>query len=531
MTERVPGLPLVCALLLGAVLLAEAVLRPRAGSPDAYQYLDVASNLAEGRGLVQSVPGYNSPRFPVDVAWPQPFTSQPPLYPWLASLAIRAGAEPTTALATLVAAGVVVTWLAGAWLAAALWGGTAGVLALGGLAACSLSPALTSRVWSDPVAIALATCALAAVLRAGSPGTWTARWAMGAGALAGLAFLTRYVCGLLFPFGAVWLLCRRPGLSRWREALAFVFTAAVFAAPLLARNFALAGGGFGEPRNPSTQDLAALVSNALHFTWGRLPQGLRVVAVLLAAGVLIATLASRERRARLRETISAGAALLPAWGLTYALAIVALRLRVHFDNVGVRLLAPALVAAALLAAGVASRLLSVSSRMASFVVSLTLLAATVNVGLRIRDTPAPQRLETGRSEFLRWLAAALHPSEVLIAEDAVDLAWALRREPGPARRVVSFSPAPYMRALTQGELARFAERWSRSDGQALRLVVRGEEADDAAWRRRYGDPIADAVAGRRPAGDGLVLERVIDGKRVLRWRSASELREGTTPKP
>src|SRR5262245_60833295 len=94
------------ALLLAGALVWEGATRPSPASPDAYQYLDVATNLANDQGLVQSVPGYNAARFPVHPDWPQAYTSQPPLYPWLGSLAMRAGFEPTAALAVIAVAGL-----------------------------------------------------------------------------------------------------------------------------------------------------------------------------------------------------------------------------------------------------------------------------------------------------------------------------------------------------------------------------------------------------------------------------------------
>jgi hypothetical protein len=523
---RTATFPLACALLLGALLVAEAMLRPRAGSPDAYQYLDVAANLAEGRGLVQSVPGYNAASFPAEPAWPQPFTSQPPLYPWLASLAIRMGAEPTAALASLAAAGTVVTWLAGAGLALWLWGEAAGVLSLLGLVACSLTPTLTARVWSDPLAIGLSMCSLLALLPAGRADPARRRWAYVAGACAGLAFLTRYVFGLLLPFSVLWLLCVRPFASRWRQAAVFGATWLALSLSLLIRNLATSDGALGEPRNPSTQDLGAFLSNALRFTWGRVPDELRWLAVIGILAALVAVFVSRERNQRLRDALAAGSGLVLAWALAYTLALVALRLRVHFDNVGVRLLSPALVAAALLAAGIAALVVRPPRTLVSVSVSIALLVAAGNVALRIVRTPTPARIEDSRGAFMQWLARATPPGAVLVAEDGVDFAWALRGEP---RRIVSFSPAPYMRPLTRGDLERLVRRNVYAGAPPLRVIVRGEEADDAGWRQRYGDLIADAVAGVKPTGDGLVLERVLDGKRILRWRLSPRLRARAAP--
>jgi len=517
--------PFAAALLLCALFLAEAALRPRADSPDAFQYLDVAANLAEGRGLVQSVPGYNSPRLPLEPHWPQPFTSQPPLYPWLASRAIHLGLPPMSALAVLAAIGAALTWLAGAWLAGALWGSTAGVLALGGLFVGVASPTFTARIWSDPLAIGLAMLSLAALLRASRSDSAAWQWAALAGVCAGSACLTRYVFGLLIPFGAAWLLAARSGPGRFSAAITHAGIGTALVLPVLLRNQRLAGGWFGEPRNASTQDLAGILAHAMEMTWGRVPGGLRLVLAAAMVIVLVTSLATAERRARVRETLFAGAGLVPLWALTYAVVILVVRLQVHFDDVGVRLLSPALVAGMVLTFGLAARLSSPPRAVVNAAVALVLLAGSVMVALRVRATPAPAGASAPRSEFMNWLARESSPTAVILAEDGVDLLWAVRREPGARRLFVSFSPAPYMQPLTQVDLEhfeRFVVRRSAPWDPPLRVVVRGDEADDAGWRRRYGDPIADALAGRLPRGDGLVLERVIDGKHVLRWRKASE---------
>ena len=512
-------LPVTLACLLGVLLLAESVHAPRTGSPDAYQYLDVTANLAAGLGLVQSVPGYNSPRFPAEPRWPAPFTSQPPGYPWLASQLVRAGMEPTRALCALSSAGLALTWLVGAALAAVLWGAEAGMLALLGLALTAVSGTLTNRIWSDPLGIALALASLFALLRGTRPGAAALRWALLSGVLAAAACLNRYVLGLLIPFGALWWIGTGRSGERWRPALLHATSGALIVLPLLIRNRALAGGWFGEPRNPSTQALGGFMANAIHMTWGRLPAALQLALVLGVPALAFATWRSRARRERTLEALAAGGGLLPLWGLLYAIVLLALRLQIHFDDVGVRLLAPSLVAGALTLAGLAARWLSLPRAVLAGAASLGLVLALGLVGQRVSSSMrAPVHRE--RSAFLTWLAAEAAPGTVVVAEDAVDLAWEFRHEPGPPRRFLSFSPAPYMRPLEHDDLRRLAALIVRPEGPPLRIIVRGEAADSSDWRARYGDLVASAIAGRVPAGEGLVLEQVVSGRHVLRWQGA-----------
>jgi hypothetical protein len=145
-------------------------------------------------------------------------------------------------------------------------------------------------------------------------------------------------------------------------------------------------------------------------------------------------------------------------------------------------------------------------------VTLVLAAASAAVALRVAATPDPRRHDGGRSPFVGWIADHTPPGGVVVIEDGVDVAWALRGDAAP--RIASFSTAPYMQPLTVADLERLARVASP---HPLRVVVRGEPGDAAAWRRRYGDAIAGAVTGHGPRA-GLVLEHVVQGKRVLRWR-------------
>lgn len=513
-------LPVVLACLLGTLLIVDAVLHPRADAPDAYQYMDVAANLAAGRGLVQSVPGYNSPHFPADPSWPQPFTSQPPAYPWLGSLAVRAGMDPMVALDLLAAVGLVLIWLLGSLLATKTWGVEAGQCALVGLALSAASRTLPNRIWSDPLAIAFALATLLALRRAQAAEPASARWALLSGALAGLSFLTRYMFGLLIVFGAAWLAYASRGAARWRLAVTHAVVGGLIALPLVVRNRALTGGWFGEPRNPSTQDLQGIVANAVRMTWGRVPPVLQAVCVCLALLGLVVTLVSVERRRRTVGAITAGSGLVLGWGVAYAVVLIAMRLLIHFDSPGVRLLAPSLVAGGLALCGVGIRWLAPPRIAVSAAVSVALLLASGVLAARLGAAGAPHGANGERSAFMGWLVAEMPPGEVLVAEDAVDLAWALAREPGPPRRFISFSPVPYMRPIRREDLEQLSSRILRPGGAPLRVIVRGYAGHDAEWRERYGDLIADAVAGRVPAGDGLVLETVVSGRRVLRWQQA-----------
>ena len=513
-------LPIIAALVLGLLLVVESAIRPRLAALDAYQYADVALNFAAGRGLTQSVLGYNAPRFPADGDWPVPFTSQPPLYPLLGALGVRLGAPPVAALAALAAAALVAGWFAAAWLARLIAGEQAATLTLLGLAACASSMQLSPRIWSEPLGIAASLAALAAIVcaRRKRPLARAAAWALAAGLLAGAAFGTRYALAPLAAIGVLWLAFGRPVASRAATALAFASGWTAIAAPVMARNRALSGGWLGEARNPSAETVSDVLSGAFARTFGRLPAP-ALAALALALLALVVTLArDRALRERAWTVLAAEDGIVPAWIALYAGGVMLLRSRVQFDAVGFRLLAPALAASVPLAAGVLVAAFRPPRRVLELAVALCLAVTAANVGIRMARTPPPDdAARIASSPALRWLAESTEPGDPFIAEDGVDLAWMLRDPVLGSRRFASFSPAPYMLPLTAEDLSRFGARHVLPGGAPLRLLVRKREVTAAEWRARYGELLAVAMAGGGQSA-GLVLEADLSDARIFRWQ-------------
>jgi hypothetical protein len=510
----------IAALVALAVALALDGSRvPGLISNDAYGYADVALNLAEGRGLTQSALGYNAPRFPATGDWPAPFTGQGPLFPVAAAGAIRLGADPLRAPAIVSAVGLALAAASAAGLAGGLFGPAAAPLAGLAVALPALSPHLAGRAWSESVALALLLLGLRLVAAAAVPAGPRARsigWAFAAGVAAGACGATRYALLPAVPFVAAAVALLAPRGGRARAALAAALGGCAVVAPVVLHNLAVTARPFGAAPNPSTTTLAGAIGQAL----ARLSHVEIVVpaAVLLALGLVAA--ARGRRLALLARALTRGPAiLLPAWIVVYIAVVMWLRSRVHFDDIGLRLLAPAIVPAAVMAAGAVS---AAPPRTAGWIHGLAvagLFGIAGITGARALARPEPV---VGRVAYeppvATWLRDHAPEPATVVAEDAPDLVMLLRTPGRGGRRIASFAPLPYMQALTASDLATFARR--HGGDSSLVLVVRRRDQPIAAWRASHGEYLAALVAGaaggNRAPPPGARLEAVLPDAWVFR---------------
>jgi 4-amino-4-deoxy-L-arabinose transferase-like glycosyltransferase len=238
----------VLVLLALAVRVAGAI--GAAGEPlpfDAQDFDRHARSIASGHGYPEAVHARGGPS-----------ALRPPAFPLLLSgaYALRGGVDAPPGWREYFApgyridqgsvdAGRLLQALIGTAVAALvgliafqLFGRRVGLVALAVAAVYPPSIVLGLTLLSDPLFVMFELAALAAALRARAAGTHTLRWALGAGLLAGLAWLTRsngYV--LLLPLALlVWT--ARPRL-RWRALAApaaVVLAAIVVIAPWTVRN-------------------------------------------------------------------------------------------------------------------------------------------------------------------------------------------------------------------------------------------------------------------------------------------------------
>ncbi|HJO24211.1 MAG: glycosyltransferase family 39 protein [Myxococcota bacterium] len=260
-------------------------------SNDSVTYLSVARSLAAGGGLVR----FDGASVE---AWP-------PLYPWLLSLIVRTGLEPSDAAR---AVGAVSAAVAMAALVALLSRAvrSPGWAVWGGLLAFA-SPVLWrtfASAWSESlfVAFVMTACWLVGRIR-----EWELRDVLLLGVVASATCLTRWIGVALVGALALWLL-GAPGApgERWKRTAVFAGTAALGPALWGTRNLIVAGGapfgargvgyaGLGRNFGEYLENLGATLSFA----------GIGVLGPPLAATVLLgACLLALRAWARDREIVA-----------------------------------------------------------------------------------------------------------------------------------------------------------------------------------------------------------------------------------
>lgn len=207
---------------------------------DEQEYLALGLNLAAGRGFSRDMPG--APSGESAEAF-----SRAPLYPLFLSVVFRVAGQPTEQLPPAVPRavqiaqaliGVIVIWLASRFAARA-----AGPSA--GTAAAWLAALYPPLIWCGAYALSEALYAPLALSSAAVAGLVTdprvrghdprdGRRALLAGALAGLAALTRSAALAFVPLLAVLFVAQR----RWRPAVLFALGACLVVAPWTLRNVA-----------------------------------------------------------------------------------------------------------------------------------------------------------------------------------------------------------------------------------------------------------------------------------------------------
>lgn len=509
--HSLPALAVAAVGVALALLLFNSLARTRLFSPDSMNYVDVARNIAAGRGAVQSAAGFNGADPPAaETPIPAPLLSQPPLYPLLVALLSLAGPPPADAALALAALAYGACLPLAFLLARELYDEQAAALAVGATLLCFPLAYVARFAWSESLGAALVLLALLLLARAARPGGAPPAWeATLAGLAAGLAFATRYALWPLLPLGLAYLAWARRGPA----ALAgYALGAALPAGLTLGRNLAVAGALL--PRGlPSDRPLPRNLADAArelagHYLANR--AGALQLALAVLIGLALAAAAARGRRRAIVGAVAGRRALLPLWAAAYVAALVIQRSLAHFDPIGPRLIAPAwaslvvLGPALLLAA--APRLRRPPHLALAICAAAALAAAARELPVAL-GPPAEHGPPLASSERLRWVAEHTGPGDLIVGDDAVDLPFYLGR---PA--AVSFSAYPLTRHATYAGLRALAA--ARCDEYAhIYLVLRLWPGQARAERERaFGTFIADLKAGDAAAYPALrPLAQLSDG--------------------
>ncbi len=506
------------AVLVYLVLFGlNSLTRLRRFSPDSMNYVDVARNIAAGRGIVQSTLGFNQPHWDDNRAIPTPITSQPPVYALLIVLFGLTGLSWADA-ALLVpvlsyAAILLLTWL----LVRELFDPGAALIATAGLLLYAPLRFVSSYAWSEAPAIALAWLALWLLSRTRHTLRQRYLWPVLAGLATGLAFATRYAFLPLFVLGILLLI--EPDNRHWTWRNLALYTAG-FALPALwvvGRSLYFDGALLGPARNPSPRGLGqnwgdtidGLLKSYLDGV-EREQQGLWFWVSIIGMGLILA--ARRRLRPTLAEVFLGGKAyLLSFWTLGYLALLLYQRTQTHFDQIGPRLVVPAGVALVLLWAVLLVKTVRLPAK--HLIYGALLLGA-----LGIRDQvklwrelePQSEAGAVARSERLSWVRDHTTARDLVVGDDVMDLPFYFNY--GAA---ISFSPYPYTDHPDYDTLMAYLEpRCTQYEN--IFLLLRRRCDNEACWRWMYGPFIADLVTRHTDAYAGVILHRYLGDGYVFR---------------
>jgi hypothetical protein len=475
-------------------------------------YVDIARNINAGRGIVQNSLGFNQIHFSPTDQIPSPVTSQPPLYPLLIAAVSQFGI-PEASASLLVAVfsyalGLLVAYL----LARELYNGDpTALLSVSFLLNYYPLALVSSFAWSESVGIAIVLLfmwllALRHRLKETSLVT-SNRTLFVAGLAAGLAFSTRYGLLPVFLLGILVLLVEKDnGNQKLRDLTWYVVGFALPASAVLVRNYYLSRAFMGGNPNPSSLGPGDNLRDVLSAVFGHFFAGtgapLQLGALLLTGLIICAWLVYHRTWLSTVRTVflSHRRYMLTIWPLGYLVFLVYLRSRYHFDEIDVRLIAPAGVTLTMLVTALLVQVMKGKRQLLALLAIILVLVPTIRE-IRFMLTHQAQNLEDRitRSERLSWVAYNTTNRDLIIGDDTVDIPFFFE-----GRHSVSFSPYPYTDYLDYGKLIAFVGEHCREYDHQY-LILRSAPGSNEDWERLFGPFIANVVTGRVQDYPGIVF--------------------------
>jgi 4-amino-4-deoxy-L-arabinose transferase-like glycosyltransferase len=486
-----------------ALFLYNSLTRTRQFSPDSMNYVDVARNIATGRGITQSTLGYNQLfLFTANSAIPEPFTAQAPVYPLLIALVSRAGLSYADAALVIPVVAYAVILLLAFSLARDLYDERAALLAVGCLLVYSPLSNIARFAWSEIVSIVFLLLSLWLLVRFRQlPDTRAERTvSFAAGLATGLTSVTRYALLPLFPLGFFFIaLEQRRRKFRFQTLLLYLIGFGIPAALVFGHNFISTAALF--PSVPaSDRDLLVNLSDTLWTILGDYsPIGSGEVQVAAAGLILIGFVLALALQNRLRDLpnlfLRNGRYLPVLWSLGYLIFIVGLRSVSDFSPIDERIIVPAGTILVILFAALGAQVIKPAIRtlapLYGLVAILGLVLSAGEIGLALTQPVYNFEQIIAGSERLSWISRHTTENDLIIGDDTVDVPFYLGRE-----AAVSFSPYPHTLPLTYPTLVQYADH-NCARYQHMYLVLRSYS--DWTYNDQvhlFGRFIADLKFGR-----------------------------------
>lgn len=350
------GVVLVSA-VMGCLAAGVAALAgdPRlAITPDSVAYLNAADNLRRGLGLILTITPLAEPATVV------PFATWPPLYPLLIAAARIVAPDTVTAARIVQILSVGLLSIPIGWLTYRIAGARFVFPVL--LFCAILRPLLiaSSFVWSESAFTLLAYASIALLVEGMRDDRFGGRprhaFLAAAGLLAALAMLTRYIGVVVIATGIAVIVMHAEEESSGRRTLrrlaAFAVPAVIPNLLWLARTWSATGFLFGENRGEAILEPQSVVLAALRTFWtdavvpptasAEPARTILAIAGLICFGVLVAAAIRRFGPEMFESGMGRKAAVsgVAAFAILYPIAVVALSLRIPYDPINTRIMAP-----------------------------------------------------------------------------------------------------------------------------------------------------------------------------------------------
>jgi hypothetical protein len=465
-------------------------------------YVDIARNLASGKGIVQSTLGYNQPfLFDAYSQVPTPVTAQPPLYPIVILLVSRLGVSSADAALLISSAAYAIILLLAYMLARDMYDKSSALLSLGGLLIYAPLIEVSRFAWTESLSIVFILFTFWLLIRSGSQtdNRLVATNCFLAGLATGLAFSTRYA---LLPLALVAILFLaleyHENRARLQALFLYLIAASIPITLVLGHNL-LASGRLIPPSLPSDRSVLTNLSDTFFSTFGNyLYHGAETIQAIAAVAGIIAILITLAVRRRTRDLLNVFVSdkhyLLTTWVVAFTAFIVYERTVSNFDHIDARIMVPAGVIVVILAMALLLKVIEPPKSRRSFLYALvtvmTIAAFAREIRIVLVQSIATDSAVITQSGRLSWVAQNTSDNDLIVGDDTTDIPFYLGR--GAA---ISFSPYPYTIYLTYKMLTDYAARHCEQYSHIYLAVQNHPEWNNDELLYHFGEFIADVEMG------------------------------------
>jgi len=473
---------------------------------DPMNFVDVARNMANGHGVVQSTVGFNVCCLSMHDEFPQPMTSQPPGFPFFIMLLSSIGISYANSalILSVMSYGALLICVYG--LCALLFDRRTALFTIVVLLLYDPLSSMAMTAMSDVFGTVPIFAALWLVVyirhHENSP-VWLS---FIAGLLVGGAFATRYGSVPLFVIVALILVKFTNLRGTIRQLILMSFGCLLLVAPIVINNILVTGSVLGAGRNPATDRLidiilttrGALTGTYLPFLSPHIQTRLLVVVILLLVMRLIWQ--GKPVYALKNLVYNHQRWVVPLWAFAYLSLLIYSRSQFFFDEIDIRLILPAGIAFTILFAALIVETIPIKE---AHLLYIAILISIILIGFQLyiiwQQPPIQDSDRIAESAYLTWVADHVSARDLVVGDDTVYIPFYFEH---PA--AISFSPYPYTN-YPEYETIQALSCAKPDEYENVFLIVRDRYDQESDWLEDFGQFITDIIYGRTARYPGVSL--------------------------